>query len=491
MDLAEATQASRRKTNRWWFKHEPIENSEGQIRLIRLYEELSQERLIRCEISTVDLSTEPEYTAISYMWGPRSPTHLIQISESRYTIRENLWQFLNVYRLLQVPSDDKWLWIDQISIDQRNLTERNHQVQLMGSIFRNAVQVIAWLGWPDPQHVSIKTALEQHPSYLSRTGSWSECTWHARCPLCSVRRRGFMNRGNLWPSSDLIGSPYWKRLWITQEIVLSRDLVFFWGEEQLTGEDIADYGNSLGKIRGGSPMNRIKDLLAHSQTMAEGRLSTLARLIESFDTSTLTCTDPRDLIFGLLGMIEPAERITVDYRLREDEVFGKVLDKVVFSPEFMSPNGLLWRRLDSIEFRLGSPLRWRVWLSRDADSDCSIQIDLYDFGRCLNELVLQGLELQRWPISELGPIVCAIRSKHQIRPTIEEFSLPLIRRLVEWLNSMIIPTRSIKFPEPSTSSRRWRQKHAAQLRELELKRVSRYARLIETVIEKPHTSHKN
>lgn len=41
---------------------------------------------------------------------------------------------------------DKVMWIDAVCIDQTNLLERNHQVGMMGDVYRNAMQVRAWLG---------------------------------------------------------------------------------------------------------------------------------------------------------------------------------------------------------------------------------------------------------------------------------------------------------------------------------------------------------
>jgi hypothetical protein len=40
-------------------------------------------------------------------------------------------------------------WIDFISIDQTNVQERNHQVQMMKQIYRNAESVSVWLGEED------------------------------------------------------------------------------------------------------------------------------------------------------------------------------------------------------------------------------------------------------------------------------------------------------------------------------------------------------
>lgn len=46
------------------------------------------------------------------------------------------------------------LWIDQLCIDQNNTAEQSQYVNMMGSIFRHAEQVIMWLG-PDADDLGI------------------------------------------------------------------------------------------------------------------------------------------------------------------------------------------------------------------------------------------------------------------------------------------------------------------------------------------------
>jgi hypothetical protein len=54
--------------------------------------------------------------AVSYTWGPSYPTREISLEGQSFTVRENLWQFLDAAR--DYAKD--WLWIDQVCIDQSN-----------------------------------------------------------------------------------------------------------------------------------------------------------------------------------------------------------------------------------------------------------------------------------------------------------------------------------------------------------------------------------
>ncbi|KAG4432732.1 hypothetical protein IFR05_011788 [Cadophora sp. M221] len=56
---------------------------------------------------------------------------------------------LNLYAALQhlrFEYTDRILWVDAICIDQANIPEKNHQIQLMGHIYEEAECVIIWLG---------------------------------------------------------------------------------------------------------------------------------------------------------------------------------------------------------------------------------------------------------------------------------------------------------------------------------------------------------
>lgn len=157
------------------FQHESIDTSKGQIRLITLLKDLSPEGLVQCSVRVAQLSEELEYQAISYVWGPETPVRQITLNGSLYSIRENLWQFLNMFRLS--CENDAPLWVDQISINQSDVIERSQQVQSMGTIFSCATQVVPWLGWPDPTHASIKVALasHEHDHDLDYAVRWEQC----------------------------------------------------------------------------------------------------------------------------------------------------------------------------------------------------------------------------------------------------------------------------------------------------------------------------
>lgn len=132
------------------YAYEPLEKSRDEVRLLRISptEKEDHAALYTCEITVFDLDSAPTYIALSYAWGGNSrliPLHVAQ--NGLLSIGQNLHDFFchfaaNVYNKKHRP----WIWVDQISIDQMNVVERNHQVQLMSRIYQQSCLVLMWLG---------------------------------------------------------------------------------------------------------------------------------------------------------------------------------------------------------------------------------------------------------------------------------------------------------------------------------------------------------
>lgn len=112
-----------------------------QIRLLRLAPRDIAAQLICCNVEVFDLEAAPVFQAVSYEWGSREKECSIRVNGKLVVIRHNLAHFLDMFQCR--PDSTGYLWIDQICIDQSSTVERNHQVQLMGDIFRLATGVIA------------------------------------------------------------------------------------------------------------------------------------------------------------------------------------------------------------------------------------------------------------------------------------------------------------------------------------------------------------
>jgi hypothetical protein len=104
---------------------------------------------IWCRIVQRDLSESPrpEYETISYTWAGLPKCIPIFIDGGK-VIRINAPIYACLQRL-EIGSNPRYLWIDQICIDQDNKEERNIQVLLMKKIFESAQKTLIWLGEED------------------------------------------------------------------------------------------------------------------------------------------------------------------------------------------------------------------------------------------------------------------------------------------------------------------------------------------------------
>jgi Heterokaryon incompatibility protein (HET) len=121
-------------------------------------------------LHVVDLSENPRYTALSYVWGPPGP-HIITCNGIQLPITTNCHDAL---KALRRRYGKLTVWVDAISINQQDGHEKNGQVTLMGEIFSWAETVYVWLGNGNQASDAAMDCLKLIPSNL-------QCLQPARC----------------------------------------------------------------------------------------------------------------------------------------------------------------------------------------------------------------------------------------------------------------------------------------------------------------------
>jgi hypothetical protein len=118
-----------------------------------------------------DVQTPTGYEALSYVWGPPSQVHDINIDSSTLPITANCNAAL---RQLRCTSKSRVLWVDSICIDQtpEGVQERNAQVSMMGDIYETAADVLIWLGEGDEKTDILFLHLKH--LYRLRDDSWED-----------------------------------------------------------------------------------------------------------------------------------------------------------------------------------------------------------------------------------------------------------------------------------------------------------------------------
>ncbi|GKT43560.1 heterokaryon incompatibility protein 6, OR allele [Colletotrichum spaethianum] len=107
---------------------------DGEIRLINLHPvEPSSPIILTTEIVSI---ASADYTALSYVWGDASQTVSIHVDNHVFQATKNLYVALENIRLFLKPSSSKVipLWVNAVSINQRDLAERSRQVSHMRQI---------------------------------------------------------------------------------------------------------------------------------------------------------------------------------------------------------------------------------------------------------------------------------------------------------------------------------------------------------------------
>ena len=89
----------------------------------------------------------PAYEALSYVWGDDGRRNEFYLADGTILyLNDNLFEAL---QYLPQRCGTKYLWIDQICIDQSNVKEQNRQVEIMGNIYRYAYKVLIWMDADD------------------------------------------------------------------------------------------------------------------------------------------------------------------------------------------------------------------------------------------------------------------------------------------------------------------------------------------------------
>jgi hypothetical protein len=310
------------------FEYDPL-SSTTSIRLLKVHPQ-RQGELIRVELWESVQADPVPYRCLSYTWGDLSTTSPIQVNGRLMDVGTNLYTFL-VVAAQRFPHET--LWIDAICIDQSDSTEKGHQVQRMGDIFKSATEVLAWLG--DDESVA-------------RLFDWTRedpTRWH------NIRRNlpGKRTPKHLRAACHkLADHSYWTRAWIVQELVFARHIRFLCGSSESSPDllkrcengsifDSVPAGSLFAPIRklalwidfdlvGSSTISPVLDFLETITKAEPNNQSFVPKLkIWYLEFTSKQCKDPRDRIYSLLA-IANATDFEVNYAESNIATFWRAAD---------------------------------------------------------------------------------------------------------------------------------------------------------------------
>ncbi|KAF2472960.1 HET-domain-containing protein, partial [Lindgomyces ingoldianus] len=123
--------------------YSPLNKDTNEIRVVKISPQVDPKFNVSCEFTIVSLDAKPVYRALSYTWGDPKDTLPITLNGHRFEVTRNLKRALQRLRTLGTEVS---IWIDAICINQVDMDERMHQVQLMRVIYQNPEEVIVYLG---------------------------------------------------------------------------------------------------------------------------------------------------------------------------------------------------------------------------------------------------------------------------------------------------------------------------------------------------------
>ncbi|KAL1653251.1 cell separation during budding [Didymella pomorum] len=249
------------------------------------------------------------------------------------------------------------VWADALCINQDDLSERAHQVTLMGRIYSQAERVVVWLGSDDENiahtaAVALKrifdacVALElfwkelprdlesRRPFFQERfTETESEyliqtAIFHTSESIYEGTSVGWHFYRSVPPPKELdeaawislkalYDRKWFQRTWCVQEVRLSKNVICYWAKQELLWSHIGTVAAWLQDI--------------HSRHDYAPDTFPVGIDYESAE-KILQATDPRDKVYGVLNLVEKGplrDSIVVDYEKSVDKVYADTALQII------------------------------------------------------------------------------------------------------------------------------------------------------------------
>ncbi|KUJ21505.1 HET-domain-containing protein [Mollisia scopiformis] len=261
-------------------QYSPLRYDHKEFRLLKVRPPISSESnissqslqvsLIQCDLFVASRVDPPDYLALSYTWGDPNKVVPIQVNGSTRNVTLNLRTALEHIRR---EHEEVVIWVDAICIDQTNFEEKSDQVQIMTEIYASAQCTIVWLGLAgDGSDEIIKKVNEIGGKLAKRntrdgttlpslTDLTSELLLVPRETVAGSKRSHSLTEqideqigklveeakqdipgtiASLEAFGKLQNRDYWRRVWVHQEFIVSRDIVIQCGNSNIEFSKFSD-----------------------------------------------------------------------------------------------------------------------------------------------------------------------------------------------------------------------------------------------------------
>lgn len=336
------------------------------IRLLKLLPAQSFWSPLECTLTESDRSPSTQYEALSYVWGKQSPSVTILLDGIGFSVGENLEGALRQLRpRIGTP---RVMWIDAICIDQTNMQERAQQVSQMDDIYRSAAGVVVWLGpetnltsalfrsvlYQSPALTPFKSQVLRNAAFLFENSlefpfvtveakCWGPHTRQRPCVQKYVTPEGVVPREmvsllnrtrelafdialTVKTRLAVLYRPWWRRVWVLQELVLGTKVTVQCGPKSLDWLSLQSTLFVMARRDTRGLFAQLSSPTSHQQLFYLRELQTeiwkvfpffflqkssplanrvgdvtMAQLVAL--THEFEATDPRDKVFALVGLL--------------------------------------------------------------------------------------------------------------------------------------------------------------------------------------------
>lgn len=337
--------------------YRPLDAHRHEIRLLQLLPESSGgfDSPIQCTLLYSYLDSVPPYEALTYFWGDKSSPRPITLNSVPLSITPNLELAL---RHLRLPSDPRVLWVDALCINQSDLAERSHQVSLMRLVYSRCSRDVAWLGPLSDSKEFAPSHLGGPPiKYADHVRSGMELIQHMRLrdpdhaslagnPGLARMAAGEEHHELSRRQADALAAVFrrpriWSRVWVMQELSCASRVTLAYAREELDWDvvsaflDNRSWADAFHMPQGHGTSSPVARTLMSAATAVEHQRHVMREVEEgeSYRASLLDVlarfknvhsTDPRDRVYGLLGLVTERHDVRVDYGKPVADVFAEV-----------------------------------------------------------------------------------------------------------------------------------------------------------------------
>ncbi|KAL8387242.1 hypothetical protein RB595_010052 [Gaeumannomyces hyphopodioides] len=302
------------------FQYTALSKDVAHIRLVTLNPGSWADE-IRCTIDVVRFDGNTAYEALSYVWGDPGIRKPIRLNGHHFDVTENLWLAM---RRLRDPSTPLVVWIDAICINQRDGDEKSQQVAMMGDIYKGCKNCTIWLG-ESPE--TAETGLQTKSTTAARAGELLRVLAtdkHLPELPCFTAVEGERTdiseqyEAHFEALAKLLELPWWRRIWVVQELVLPASVRFRYASEELPYQTLRGVVEMLKthaatcckphrmtlRALAFDPLltlqEQVDPMISTRETWKSDKPLTLFQLRRQFYASQ--ATEKRDLFYGLLGL---------------------------------------------------------------------------------------------------------------------------------------------------------------------------------------------